>query len=145
MFVVFRSAYFKKFMNVFERSFAIFTSRIMHLVCSHKILNFCITPVNVFFFSWNDCSTTEEIKNKGYAKLWGTNKVQYIMGADKQWMAEYSIFDILKFILGSKAWGNKTKEFIIEPQDDFFCFIPPSLMQPSMNVNILELVYLLLS
>ena len=60
-------------------------------------------------------------------------------------MAEYSIFDILKFILGSKAWGNKTKEFIIEPQDDFFCFIPPSLMQPSMNVNILELVYLLLS
>ena len=51
-------------------------------------------------------------------------------------MAEYTIFDILKFILGSKAWGNKTKEFIIEPQDDFFCFIPPSLMQPSMNVNI---------
>ena len=23
---------------------------------------------------------------------------------------EYSIFDILKFILGSEAWGNKTKE-----------------------------------
>ena len=40
------------------------------------------------------------------------------------------LFDILKFILGSEAWGNKTKEtyhIIAEPQDDFFCFIPPSL------------------
>ena len=30
--------------------------------------------------------------------------------------------DILKFILGSEAWGN-----IAEPEDDFFCFISPSL------------------
>ena len=64
MFVVFWSAYFKKFMNIFERSFAIFTSRIMHLVCPHKILNFCITPVNVFFFSWNDCNTQKKLKTK---------------------------------------------------------------------------------
>ena len=40
-----------------------------------------------------------------------------------------TIFDILKFILDSEAWGNRTKEmlFITEPQDDFFCFIPSSL------------------
>ena len=25
------------------------------------------------------------------------------------------------------VWENKTKEFIAETQDDFFCFIPPSL------------------
>ena len=124
MFVVFWSAYFKKFMNIFERSFAIFTSRIMHLVCPHKILNFCITPVNVFFFSWNDCNTAEEIKNKGYAKLWGTNKVQYIMGADKQWMAEYSIFDILKFILGSKAWGIKQKNSLLSLKMISFVLFP---------------------
>ena len=40
-----------------------------------------------------------------------------------------TIFDILKFILDSEAWGNRTKEmlFITEPQDDFFGFIPSSL------------------
>ena len=39
-------------------------------------------------------------------------------------------FDILKFILVSEVWGNKTKEMsysFTEPQDDFFCFIPPCL------------------
>ena len=35
----------------------------------------------------------------------------------------------LKFILGSEACGNNKRNalFIIEPQDDLFCFIPPSL------------------
>ena len=45
-------------------------------------------------------------------------------------------FDILKFILGSEAWGNKTKEMLyssLSHQDDFFvlfgiglliCFVP---------------------
>ena len=41
-----------------------------------------------------------------------------------------TIFDILKFILVSVAWGNRTKEILFnaEPQDDFFCFIPSSLI-----------------
>ena len=41
-----------------------------------------------------------------------------------------TIFDILKFILDSEAWGNRTKEILFnaEPQDDFFCFIPSSLI-----------------
>ena len=41
-----------------------------------------------------------------------------------------AIFDILKFILVSVAWGNRTKEILFnaEPQDDFFCFIPSSLI-----------------
>ena len=35
----------------------------------------------------------------------------------------------LKFILGSEVCGNNKRNalFIIEPQDDLFCFIPPSL------------------
>ena len=40
-------------------------------------------------------------------------------------------FDILKFILGCEAWGNKTKEMILrlsnEYKKHFFCLIPPSL------------------
>ena len=41
-----------------------------------------------------------------------------------------TIFDILKFILVSVAWGNRTKDILFnaEPQDDFFCFIPSSLI-----------------
>ena len=35
-------------------------------------------------------------------------------------------FDILKFRLGTEAWGKKNQRKA-EPQDDFFCFIPPSL------------------
>ena len=56
------------------------------------------------------------MKDKGYVKFCGASDVQ-------------TILDILKFILDSEAWGNRTKEilFIAEPQDDFFCFIPSSL------------------
>ena len=41
-----------------------------------------------------------------------------------------TIFDILIFILDSEAWGNRTKEILFnaESQDDFFCFIPSSLI-----------------
>ena len=38
------------------------------------------------------------------------------------------------YLHGSKAWGIKQKAdvlFIPEPQDDFFCFIPPSLIAKS--------------
>ena len=36
-------------------------------------LKFCITVV--FSFFWDGCKT--EMKNKGYAKFWGENKVHY--------------------------------------------------------------------
>ena len=46
---------------------------------------------------------------------------------------------ILKFTLGSEAWGNKTKEIILRLSDKhFFCFIPP---EPSMNFNIAKMIY----
>ena len=64
---------FQKVYEYIQSSFVIFTSRIMHLVCPNKILNYCITPVNVFFFSLDDCNTQKKLKTK----------VQYIMAADK--------------------------------------------------------------
>ena len=53
------------------------------------------------------------------------------------------LFDILKFILGSEAWGNKTKEtyhsLLSLKMISFVLF--PQASQPSMNYKILELVY----
>ena len=46
--------------------FATYTFPKTHLVCPPK---FCILSI-VFNFSW-------EIKNKGYAKFWGANKMYY--------------------------------------------------------------------
>ena len=53
-------------------SYATCTSPIMHLICPPK---FCISIV--FNFSWDGCICPGEMKNKGYAKFWGTNKVHY--------------------------------------------------------------------
>ena len=67
-----------------------------------------------------------------------------------------TIFDILKFILGYEAWGNKTKEmyYSLSREDkalsslviinylkmiSFVLF--PQALKPSMNSNISELVY----
>ena len=51
------------------------------------------------------------------------------------------ISDISKFLLGSEAWGNKTKEIILKQWIiHFFCFIPPA-SELSMNLNILKMVY----
>ena len=52
-------------------------------------------------------------------------------------MNQHTIFDILKFMLGSEAWGNKTKEIILRLRNvtntfNFFCFIP--LSQPKKNL-----------
>ena len=44
-----------------------------------------------------------------------------------RWQPRLDPFRYLKFILDSQALGNKTKEIIAEPQDDFSSFIPPSL------------------
>ena len=53
------------------------------------------------------------------------------------------LFDILKFILGSEAWGNNTKEtyhsLLSLKMISFVLF--PQASQPSMNYKILELVY----
>ena len=43
---------------------------------------------------------------------------------------QWTIFDIVKFILVSRSLEEYNKRnvlFIADPQDDFFCFIPPSL------------------
>ena len=49
----------------------------------------------------------------------------------------------MKFVLGSAAWGNKKRGvfFIAEPQDDFFFFLFPKALEPSVNSNISQLVY----
>ena len=52
--------------------------------------------------------------------------------------AEETIFDILEFIRGSEAWGNKTKEMSLK-MISFVLF--PQASQPRMNFNISELVY----
>ena len=52
----------------------------------------------------------------------------------KQW----TICDILKFILGSEAWASKTKEMYYSLLS---LEIIPQASQPSMNFNISELVY----
>ena len=52
-------------------------------------------------------------------------------------------FLIIKFILGSEAWGNKTKEMyysLLSLKTISFVF-PHQASQPSMNFNISELVY----
>ena len=53
-------------------SYATCTSPTMHLICPPK---FCISIV--FNFSWDGCICPGEMKNKGYAKFWGANKVHY--------------------------------------------------------------------
>ena len=61
----------------------------LKLLCDFHILHNapCLPPQNFkllhnpcecLFFLLGWLSYTEEIKNKGYAKLWGANKVQYI-------------------------------------------------------------------
>ena len=43
---------------------------------------------------------------------------------------QWTIFDIVKFILVSRSLEEYNKRnvlFIADPQDDLFCFIPPSL------------------
>ena len=56
--------------------FATCTSPIMHLICPppppQKILR-----KNCFQFLLGQLSYTGKMKNKGYAKCWGTNKVHY--------------------------------------------------------------------
>lgn len=55
---------------------------------------------------------------------------------------QQTIFDILKFILGSAAWGNKTNEMyysLVSLKMIFFCFIPPSLGATD-EVNISKMV-----
>ena len=48
---------------------------------------------------------------------------------------------ILKFTLGSKALGNKTKEIILRLSNEhFFCFIPPSL-GAKYDFNIVKMVH----
>ena len=50
---------------------------------------------------------------------------------------------VLKFILGTKAWGNKTKEMyysLLSLKMTFFVLYPQAL-QPSMNFNISKLIY----
>ena len=52
-------------------------------------------------------------------------KSQNQLNSDQQ-----AIFDVLKFILSSAAWGNKTKEIyysLVSLKMIVFCFIPPSL------------------
>ena len=56
---------------------------------------------------------------------------------------EQTILDILKFILGSVAWGSNTKEVyysLLSLKVIPFVLIPQA-SQPSMNFNISELVY----
>ena len=53
-------------------SYATCTSPTMYLICPPK---FCISIV--FNFSWDGCICPGEMKNKGYAKFWGANKVHY--------------------------------------------------------------------
>ena len=52
-------------------------SSIHHLYISHNVPylppKICISVV--FNFVWDGCKT--EMKNKGYAKFWGANKVHY--------------------------------------------------------------------
>ena len=55
-----------------EKTFAIFTSPIIHLVCPSR---FCISIV--FYFYCDHCNSQGEIKNKGYAKSRGANKLYY--------------------------------------------------------------------
>ena len=58
--------------------------------------------------------------------------------------SKWTIFDILKFILGSEACGNKTKEMyysLLSLKMVSFVFFSPQSSQPSMNFNISELVY----
>ena len=52
---------------------------------------------------------------------------------------------MLKFILGSEAWGNKTKEMYYLLLSLKMIYFPlfPQASQPSMNFNISELVYCL--
>ena len=52
--------------------YATYTFPIMHLICRPK---FCISIV--FNFSWDSCDTSFEMKNNGYAKFGGANKVHY--------------------------------------------------------------------
>ena len=52
---------------------------------------------------------------------------------------------VLKFILGTKAWGNKTKEMYysllsLKLKMTFFVLYHQSL-QPNMNFNISKLIY----
>ena len=56
---------------------------------------------------------------------------------------QYTIFDILKFILGSEAWGNKTKELILRlSNESYISFVSfPQASEPSMNFNISKTVY----
>ena len=53
------------------------------------------------------------------------------------------IFDISKFILGSEAWGNKTKEmyYLLLSLEMIYFPLFPQASQPSMNLNISQLVY----
>ena len=56
---------------------------------------------------------------------------------------QYIIFDMLKFILGTEAWGNKTKEVILRLRNEsyisFVSFLQAS--EPSMNFNIPKMLY----
>ena len=49
---------------------------------------------------------------------------------------------ILKFPLGSEAWGNKTKEIILRPSNEqYISFVLfPQASEPSMNFNIANMV-----
>ena len=76
-----------------------------------------------FLFSWNDCYTQKKLKTKVMQNFEVQTRYR-IVGADKQWMAEYSIFDILKFILGSKAWGIKQKNSLLSLKMISFVLFP---------------------
>ena len=71
-----------------------------------------------------------------------------ILGGKKEYYGRCAddvktIFYILKFILGSEAWGNKTNEMYYSLLSlkiiSFVLFLQAS--QPSINFNISELVY----
>ena len=82
---------------------------------------------------WTGIRLVAEV-NKWERGLEPTEKKVNIQG----W--EQTIFEILKFILGSKAWGNKTKEIYYSllslKMISFVLF--PQASQSSMNFNISE-------
>ena len=60
----------------------------------------------------------------------GILRKQKVKTKKSLYLCKQSLFisDILKFLLGSETWGNKTKEIILKQWIiHFFCFIPPSL------------------
>ena len=58
-------------------------------------------------------------------------------------MSQQTNFDILKFILGSEAWGNKTKEITLRSSIELFIsfVLFHQASEPSMNFNISKLVF----